>query len=641
MPRVDDHPASNQAQPAANTALLHTLNDLHQQMRTGDCAQLPQTLQLHPSYRQSAENLLAYLCLRRHDLRPIQLRLTDLGLSSIAGCEAYCLNAVENVIAALRSLTGEARPVDSGVAPGPASGREHLRVHTEALLGSAPDDRPVRIMVTLPNQAADDAAMVRDLIAQGMNCARINCAHGDADSWKRMIDHVRSGAEALGRTCKVMMDLAGPKLRTGDIEAQTPVLKLKPERNRFGQVTRPARLWLATQISEVPPAVLEGQLPWVALSAKWLAGLGPGDTLKLRDARGSKRVLTVVEHTPEGCLAELDKTAYLVPGLKLKAMSKRKRKGSGKAAKAAITGVPEPESFIELQVGEPLVLQRTGMGRQAQRDEEGALREPASVVCDVAELYRDARVGQLIWFDDGKIGGRIEAVADDRLDISIAHVVHASGRAKLRSAKGINLPETDLQLAALTDEDIQALEFAVAHADAVEVSFANTVDDVHAVAGHLRRLGAEHMGVVLKIETRKGFENLPAMLLAGMQFERFGVMIARGDLAVESGFERLAEVQEEMLCLCEAAHVPVVWATQVLETLAKKGAPSRAEITDAAMGVRAECVMLNKGPYVLDAIRTLDNLLKRMQGHHAKNRGMMRRLSVAREPFTSVAAGSS
>ena len=59
----------------------------------------------------------------------------------------------------------------------------------------------------------------------------------------------------------------------------------------------------------------------------------------------------------------------------------------------------------------------------------------------------------------------------------------------------------------------------------------------------------------------------------------------------------MAEVQEEILWICEAAHVPVIWATQVLETLAKEGMPSRAEITDAAMGHRAECVMLNKGPH--------------------------------------------
>ena len=103
-------------------------------------------------------------------------------------------------------------------------------------------------------------------------------------------------------------------------------------------------------------------------------------------------------------------------------------------------------------------------------------------------------------------------------------------------------------------------------------------------------------------------------------------MIARGDLAVECGFERLAEVQEEILWVCEAAHMPVIWATQVLETLAKTGLPSRAEITDAAMGERAECVMLNKGPHILDAMRTLDDILRRMQAHQSKKRPLLRAL---------------
>jgi pyruvate kinase len=91
-------------------------------------------------------------------------------------------------------------------------------------------------------------------------------------------------------------------------------------------------------------------------------------------------------------------------------------------------------------------------------------------------------------------------------------------------------------------------------------------------------------------------------------------MIARGDLAVECGFERLAEAQEEILWVCEAAHVPVIWATQVLENLTKQGLPSRAEITDAAASVRAECVMLNKGPFVLDSVHVLDDILSRVEG---------------------------
>jgi pyruvate kinase len=108
-----------------------------------------------------------------------------------------------------------------------------------------------------------------------------------------------------------------------------------------------------------------------------------------------------------------------------------------------------------------------------------------------------------------------------------------------------------------------------------------------------------------------------------------GVMIARGDLAIECGYERMAEVQEEMLWIAEAAHMPVIWATQVLENLAKMGQPSRAEITDAAMSERAECVMLNKGPYIIAAVRVLDNILRRMQAHQSKKASRLRPLSLA------------
>jgi pyruvate kinase len=105
-----------------------------------------------------------------------------------------------------------------------------------------------------------------------------------------------------------------------------------------------------------------------------------------------------------------------------------------------------------------------------------------------------------------------------------------------------------------------------------------------------------------------------------------GLMIARGDLAVEAGFERLAEVQEEILWIAEAAHLPVIWATQVLETLARTGIPSRSEITDAAMGQRAECVMLNKGPHIAEAVDVLDGILRRMTDHQQKKRSLLRQL---------------
>jgi pyruvate kinase len=250
---------------------------------------------------------------------------------------------------------------------------------------------------------------------------------------------------------------------------------------------------------------------------------------------------------------------------------------------------------------------------------------PARIGCTLPEVFEDVRSGDGIWFDDGKVGGVIERVEPDRVWVKIRHA--REGGEKLRSDKGINLPDSPLRLASVTAKDLRDLEFIVRHADLVSLSFANTAADVHLLQGHLKRLGGEKLGVILKIETRRGFENLPEMLFAAFRFARCGVMIARG--AVECGFERLAEVQEEILWVCEAAHVPVIWATQVLETLAKEGLPSRAEITDAAMSERAECVMLNKGPHLCEAVKVLDDILQRMQGHATKKRSMLRRLKLA------------
>ena len=96
-------------------------------------------------------------------------------------------------------------------------------------------------------------------------------------------------------------------------------------------------------------------------------------------------------------------------------------------------------------------------------------------------------------------------------------------------------------------------------------------------------------------------------------------MIARGDLAIETGWKKIGKIQKEILSIGQAAHIPVVWATQVLENLAKKGIPSRAEITDAVNSQRADGVMLNKGPYILRTIQFLDSVLKDMEPYREKN----------------------
>ncbi len=266
-------------------------------------------------------------------------------------------------------------------------------------------------------------------------------------------------------------------------------------------------------------------------------------------------------------------------------------------------------------------------GRPASRDSAGNILTPAHIGCTLPEVFDDIRSGESIRFDDGKIGGIIEKIEPGQVHVRITHA-RIQGD-KLRSDKGINLPDSHLHLAALTQQDLDDLPFVIQHADIVELSFANCAEDVELLQQHMKLLGKQQPAIVLKIETRRAFENLPDMLLTAMRAPKYGVMIARGDLAVECGFERLAEVQEEILWICEAAHIPVIWATQVLETLAKEGLPSRAEITDAAMGHRSECVMLNKGPYVLSAVQVLNDILRRMQSHQMKKQSMLRELQLA------------
>ena len=251
--------------------------------------------------------------------------------------------------------------------------------------------------------------------------------------------------------------------------------------------------------------------------------------------------------------------------------------------------------------------------------------------CTVPQVFEDVRPNESIWFDDGKIGGMIEEIHEKHLVIRIAKTNPKGG--KLRKEKGINLPDTDLNLPSLTQEDLDNLPFVAAHADIIGFSFVRKPKDVQLLQEELEKLGKSDVGLVLKIENKEAFNNLPALILQGMRSPTLGVMTARGDLAVELGAERLSEVQEQILWLCEAALIPNIWATQVLETLAKKGIAARAEITDAAMSARSECVMLNKGEHILDAVTTLVNILERMEKHQYKKQGTLRLLKVAERFF--------
>jgi pyruvate kinase len=572
------------------------------------------------SQRESARNLLHYLAFRKFDLRREQDRLSHWALSSLGRSEGHVLYNLDMVLGWLDRLVNH--PLGSRAAPSGLDREQGHRIlarNARVLLGAGRAGRGVRIMVTMPTEAATDRCLVRALIDGGMDCARVNCAHDGPAEWASIVAHVRRAERSLGRHCKIEMDLPGPKIRSGEIQAGPSVVKLRPRRDSFGRVLAPASVWLAPS-SGAPPIPSEGAI--LNVPEEWLRRRHRGEQLELVDARGAQRRLRLIRTAGNGWRAEVRKTTYVTSGTTLVGTSE-----DGEDDPAPVGPVSPVGQRIRLALGDRLVLTSSQEpGEMSKRDARGRVVRPAHVPCTFPEALKFVRRGDSVWLDDGKIGSIVRSASPDHLLVEITHA--AEGGAWLGANKGINLPDTELKLPAIPASDLETLRFIVRNADLVGFSFVHSADDVRRLREELARLGRPKMGVVLKIETRRAFEELPAILLEALRQPPMGVMIARGDLAVEVGFDRLAEVQEEILWLCEAAHLPAIWATQVLEGLAKIGIPSRAEVTDAAMGERAECVMLNKGPHIVEAVRALDSILRRMQSHQAKKTAMLRHLHI-------------
>jgi len=572
------------------------------------------------AYSKSASNLACYLALRRHDLRPLQARLAELGLSSLGRGESHIMANLERVTGLIAELLQQ--PFDACNDAFPAldfaEGPALLSRHASQLLGEPAKGRSSRIMVTLASDAAEDYQQVLTLIRQGMECARINCAHDDEAVWRRMVKQIRKAEKESGRRCRILMDLAGHKVRTGEVELAPAVRHLKVKRDLFGRPTEAAEVLLVAASEEGTALTAAAGEQRFAIPAKWHKRLKVDDRLAFHDGRGKERWLEIVARTAEGhWLVHCHKGSYLVSGCSLNWL-RAEEDGSyalqGEFNLGAFRGEELP---IRLFSGDPLLLTRSQKpGRPPRYDHTGHLREPARIPCSLPSIIDDLKPGEPLWIDDGKLGLVVEGISDEG---AILRVEHADPRGvRLRGDKGINCPQTHFTLPSLSDKDLAALDFICGHADMVGFSFVETISDMEALMKALAKRKATHLPIVAKIETALAVKNLPDLILTALGHNPLAVMIARGDLLVEIGGVQLAEVQEEILWLCEAAHVPVIWATQVLDNLAKKGMFTRPEMTDAAMAGRAECVMLNKGPFILEAMQALHQVLCAMQSHQQK-----------------------
>jgi pyruvate kinase len=451
---------------------------------------------VHTKQRLAAKNLLQYLILRSEDIRELQDMLHIHGLSSLASSESH----IHRQLQAILERLGVSYPVKKLDHCTYDYNQQQIVYKSQLLFGEKKDAMIPYIMVTFDASFANNYALIKNLLQNGMNIARINCAHDDEAVWSKMIHHVKRACRYTGLSCKIYMDLAGPKIRT----------QLLNKGKKDGKVK-----------------VAEGQMVWLA-----------------HDAKGFTSDEVVISPNEQGILPMLKK-------------------------------------------------------------------------------------GERVYIDDGMIKGVIEMVKKHKVGMRIIRI--SSVKQQIKNDKGINFPDSAISISPLTEFDKACLPFISEHADMVGYSFVRYPSDLEGLTIALKKLSPKPPDVIVKIETPEAVKNLPDLLLTGMKQHVFGVMIARGDLAVEIGFERMGEIQEEILWICESAHVPVVWATQVLETLNKSGIATRSEITDAAHAAMAECVMINKGDHTIEVIETLRDILHRIGGHHIKKRFTSRPLSIAKE----------
>ncbi|XP_060212033.1 plastidial pyruvate kinase 4, chloroplastic isoform X2 [Lycium barbarum] len=478
--------------------------------------------------------------------------------------------------------------------------------HTaDLLLGGLPEKRNTHIMVTVGEEAIESETLVKDLLNAGTTIVRINCAHGSPEIWSEIIRRVKRSSQILEKPCRILMDLAGPKLRTGKLQAGPCVLKISPKKNAYGQVVYPALVWLSSPAAGSSPAHVSPDVVLHVDGEELLNKLEVNDVVTLFDARGKQRTLKILSRYPifsgVGFMAECSKTAYVKSGAKLFIKDKRRKLSAG----GQVVNVPSLKQFIKLRVGDLLTI-----SRDSQNAENNLISSTGAhrITCSSEYVFDSVKPGEPIAFDDGKIWGIIKATSTSEILVSITHA--GPRGSKLGSEKSINIPRSNIRYEGLTLKDLIDLDFVANHADMVGVSFVRDVRDILLLRQELETRKRGDLGVVLKIETKEGFEKLPVLLLEAMKMPNpLGIMIARGDLAVECGWENMAYIQKEIISVCTAGHVPVIWATQVLESLVKYGVPTRAELTDAEEGMRTNCIMLNKGKCIVEAVSFLQKIL--------------------------------
>jgi len=557
-------------------------------------------------YPMSYLNMQDFLTLKKNDLRTLQTELMTHGLSSLSRSHMHLLYTIEHELELLGCMLNK-EDIDKHDSLSPKEA--HQRIEERAAFLKCQKENNA-VMLTLPSNATEDTNFIKILQKEPISTVRINTAHDNPETWEKMAEMIQEINQQRRDDCplKIYVDLAGPKIRTGVIKKV-----IEPFRICTKDMQKVMIVPAAGNVSHIiyEDETCERRSAVIAVEEDFYRHLKHSDIVEVNDHDRKKRFFNIDTWTPQMCTLKCGKKVEISDQTEI-TIQKGKRK--------YITTNPKNFQKIpeEIRVFEGDMILLSGETESGYLVEDAPYKAIVSLQMN-KRLFAYLNHGDRVYIDDGKIKLRIIEKVDNELICKVE-------RAKLngtviKEEKGINFPDSYLDIPAITIEDVENFQHIIGFADIIGVSFTQTHEDVEIIKKMLK--GNEHIAIVSKIETNQGVHNLPHILSALATWHNSAVMLARGDLAIEVGFENLAYVQAEILDLCEAAHTPVIYATQILENLMKKNLPSRAEIIDASIAQRADCVMLNKGPFAQRTIETLEKIIVSMQPYFYKSQPLL------------------
>ena len=256
------------------------------------------------------------------------------------------------------------------------------------------------------------------------------------------------------------------------------------------------------------------------------------------------------------------------------------------------TGLLKDHAKVEVKAGDKIVV-------TAQPTTEDWLGDASHISLDYLQLPSEAEAGSIILIDDGLVGLEVESIDGQDMTCKVLN------NGLIGERKGVNIPNVDISLPAVTERDRQDILFGLTqNIDYIAASFIRSGAAVDEIRELCRANGGEHVTIFPKIECALGVEKFDEILEASD-----GIMVARGDLGIEIAPELVPHIQKEIIAKCNAAYKPVITATQMLDSMQNNPRPTRAEVADVANAIYdgTDAVMLSgesaAGKYPVEAVK--------------------------------------